>query len=194
MLTLIIANFTTSTRTDISLQTSVTFLRAFTMFGTISPIYWCDITFIKTLRNVYCPNTMCLAILSFTKSFSITWKNWLSMSSIQVHLPNPPNSLWRTNKFIFFEIWPSDLHFRRDAKINSSCYWRLVLSNIPKPKVSTSIFEKNLSANPIQAYTSLCPKEQKKLHFWHNRVDFPLVSTVIRKLISSLNFHKFNLK
>ena len=160
MSTLIIANFTKSTRTDISLQTSVTLLRAFTMFGTISPIYWCDKLFIKTFRNVYCPNTMCLAILSFTKSFSITWKNWLSMSSIQVHLPNPPNSLWRTNKFVFFWNLTEWYTFVMRCKNQFKLLLEICIVQHVQTENVNLHFWKKLSANHNQAYISLCPKRQ----------------------------------
>ena len=103
MSTLIIAKNTTATGTDNNMQTSVTLLGAFTMCGTISSFYCCDNIFIRNFVNVYCPNTMCLGIFFFTKSFSITWKKWLSMSPIQVHLPSPQYSLWRTNKFVLLK-------------------------------------------------------------------------------------------
>ena len=35
---------------------------------------------------------------------------------------------WRTNKFIFLEVWPSTSFFRRDTKINSRYYWKCLLS------------------------------------------------------------------
>ena len=104
MSNLIIAKNTTSAGTDNNMQTSVTLLRAFTMCGTIGPFYCFDNSFIKNFVNVYCPNTMCLGIFFLTKSFSITWKKWLPMSSIHVHLPSPQYSLWRTNKFILLKF------------------------------------------------------------------------------------------
>ena len=61
--TLNIAKFTTSTKTDITLQTSVKLLRAITMCTTFTPDWRYDTSIIKLIANVYCPNTMCSGIL-----------------------------------------------------------------------------------------------------------------------------------
>ena len=161
MSTLIIAKNTTSAGTDTIMQTSVTLLRAFTMCGTISPFYCCDNSFIKSFVNVNCPNTMCLGIIFSTESFSVTWKKWLSITSIHVHLPSPQYSLWRTNKFIL-------LKFDRVAYIceqmqNSSqhVFEICIVQHVHTENVHL-LFRRKLSANHNQAYTSSCHKRQKK--------------------------------
>ena len=69
--------------------------------------------------------------VNFAGSKNIFWNFWqkrLSMSSMQVHVWSAQYSLRRTNKFIFFEVWPRDLFFWIDTKLNSRCYWRYLLS------------------------------------------------------------------
>ena len=61
--TLTIAKQTTSTRTDITLQTSVKKLRAITMCSTFTPYCRYDTNINKLIGDVYCPNTMCSRVL-----------------------------------------------------------------------------------------------------------------------------------
>ena len=72
--TLTIAKFTISTRTDITLQTSVKQLRAITMCCAFTPDCGYDNGTIVLLRDVYCPNTKCsgkLCLLKKTFNFSV---------------------------------------------------------------------------------------------------------------------------
>ena len=55
--TLTIAKFTICTRTDFTLQTSVKYLRAITMFGAFIPGCGYDNGTIILIGDVYCPNT-----------------------------------------------------------------------------------------------------------------------------------------
>ena len=194
MSNLIIAKNTTSAGTDNIMQTSVTFLRAFTMCGTISPFYCCDNSFIKNFVNVYCPNTMCLSIFFLTKVSQ-------SLERSDYQCPQ-------------FKSTCRVRNFPCEEQISSFC-WRLTewftFVNRCKPQVNMfleicfvqhvqtenvhPLFWRKISANHNQAYTSSCPKRQKKtIPFGQNRVDFLLVATVIRKLRSSLNLYTFNLQ
>ena len=128
---LVVAKITTSTRTDINLQTSVTILRAITMCGTFSPIYWCDNSFIKIFRKVCCSNTMCLAIFFMTRSFSLTWKN-------------QQYSRWRTNKFVFLKFDRVINICERMQKSIQDVIGDLYCPTSPKREMSISIFEENI--------------------------------------------------
>ena len=138
---------------------------------------------------------MCLGIFFFTKSFSINWKKWLSMSPIQVHLPSPQYSLWRTNKFVFF--WSLSKWFTFANRCKNQFKILLEISIVQQVQTGNVHlhFWRKLSANHNEAYTNLCPKSQKKtLHFWHNRVDFLLVATVNQQVNCSLILWTFNLQ
>ena len=65
--TLTIAKMTTSTRTDIMLQTSMKLLRAITMCSTFTPDCRYDKSLINLITNVFCPNTMSSGILCLDK-------------------------------------------------------------------------------------------------------------------------------
>ena len=68
-------------------------------------------------------------------------------------------------------------------------------------KKSKHDFEKNyhlhfwryISANYNEAHPNMGQKKQKVFHFWQNRVDFILVDTVNRKIISRFIFFTFSL-
>ena len=161
MSNLIIAKNTTSAGTDNIMQTSVTFLRAFTMCGTISPFSGCDNSFIKNFVNVYCPNTMCLSIFFLTKVSQ-------SLERSDYQCPQ-------------FKSTCRVRNFPCEEQISSFC-WRLTewftFVNRCKPQVNMfleicfvqhvqtenirPLFWRKLSANHNQAYTSSCPKRQKK--------------------------------
>ena len=162
MSTLIIAKNTTSTGTDNNMQTSVTLLRAFTMCGTIGPFYCFDNSFIKNFVNVYCPNTMCLGIFFLRKSFSITWKKWLSMSSIHVHLPSPQYSLWRRKKKSFCWSLTEWFTFVNRWKTQVNMFLEISIVQHVETENVHLLFWRKISANHNQAYISLCPKRQKR--------------------------------
>ena len=50
------------------------------------------------------------------------------MSAMWVCVPGAQNSFWRSNKFLFPVAWSGGLHFWREPKISSRCYWRCLLS------------------------------------------------------------------
>ena len=62
------------------------------------------------------------------KDFSISWQKRLSMSAIWVCVPGAQYSFWRSNKILFLVAWSRGLHFWREPKISSRCYWRCALS------------------------------------------------------------------
>ena len=64
---LIIAKFTISTRTDITLQTSVKFLKAIMMCSAFTPDCGCDNSTILFFGEVHCPNTKCSGLLCLHK-------------------------------------------------------------------------------------------------------------------------------
>ena len=57
--TLTIAKFTTSTRTNIRLQTSVKILRIFTICSPFNPDCRYNKSISEPIRNVFCSNTVC---------------------------------------------------------------------------------------------------------------------------------------
>ena len=129
----------------------------------------------------------------FTKHFSVNWKKWLSMSSIQAlcRVRNIPceeqiNSFcWSlTEWFTFVNRWKTQVNMFLEI---------CIVQHVQKENVHL-LFWRKLSANHNQAYTSSLHKRQKNLHIWHNRVDFLFVATVIRKFRSSLNLYSFNLQ
>ena len=68
--TLTFAKLSTSTRTVITFQTSVKYLRAFTTCSIFTPDCRYDMSIIKLIGNVHCLNTMCSDILCLhRKSF-----------------------------------------------------------------------------------------------------------------------------
>ena len=68
--TLTSAKFTISTRTDITLQTSVKQLRAITMRSAFTPDCGYDNSTIILIGDVYCPNTKCSGRLCLQKKTS----------------------------------------------------------------------------------------------------------------------------
>ena len=67
MSTLTIAKFTNSSETDITLQTSVKYLRAITMCTAFTPDCWYDNSTIILIGDVFCPNTNCSGKLCLHK-------------------------------------------------------------------------------------------------------------------------------
>ena len=65
--TLTIAKITISTRTDITLETSVKELRALTMCSAFTPDSGYDNSTINLIGDVFCPNTKCLGKLCMHK-------------------------------------------------------------------------------------------------------------------------------
>ena len=63
-----------------------------------------------------------------TKYFSITWQKRLSMSAMWVCVPGAQYYFWRSKMFLFLVAWSRGLHFWREPKISSRCYWRCLLS------------------------------------------------------------------
>ena len=59
--------FSSSTRTDFTLQTTVKYLREFMMCSTFTPNCWCYNSNIKLIGKVYCPKTMCSGTLCVHK-------------------------------------------------------------------------------------------------------------------------------
>ena len=110
---LTIVKFTISTRTDITLQTSVKNFRAITMCSAF------------TLDCGYNNSTI---ILLGDVHFSITWQKRLSMSAMWVCVPGAQHSFWRSKKFLFLVACSRGLQFWREPKISSKCYWRCLLS------------------------------------------------------------------
>ena len=87
MSTLTIAIVTTSTRTVVTLQTNVKKLRAKTMFSAFTPDCRYNISIIKFIGNVDCPQAMCSSnTLRAQKDFPIFWKKQPTMSSMLVHV------------------------------------------------------------------------------------------------------------
>ena len=65
--TLTVVNFTISTRTEITLQTSVKYLRAIKMCSAFTPDCGYDNSTILLIGDVYCPNTKCSGKISMHK-------------------------------------------------------------------------------------------------------------------------------
>ena len=52
----------------------------------------------------------------------------LSISARHVPVTGAQQSVWRTNKLDFLQVWPRIFCFKRDLKINLRCYWRSLMS------------------------------------------------------------------
>ena len=50
------------------------------------------------------------------------------MSAMRVCVPGAQYCFWGSEEFPFPVIWLKGLHFWRDSKLNSRCYWRCLLS------------------------------------------------------------------
>ena len=89
------------------------------MCSAFSPDCWYDnITII----------VMFLGKLCLHKKTSISWQKRLSMSAMWFCVLGGQYSLWRSNKFLFLVAWSRGLHFWREPKNSSRCYWRCLLS------------------------------------------------------------------
>ena len=120
-----------STRIDFLLLKIVIFLRAITMCSAITPDCGYDNSTNILTGDVYCPNTKCLGRLCLHKKTSQCLGRsdyqcphfgivGLCSRSVIFHLKIKRNP--------FFVVWSRGLHFLRESKINSRCYWRCVLS------------------------------------------------------------------
>ena len=104
---LIIAKLATSTRTDISLQTSVRQLRAHTMCIAFTPDYGCDNCSLNLIGDVYCPHTKCSDKLCLHK----TRFNLLAEAIIKVRKARLCARCAKSNKIHFLVVCPNFLHF-----------------------------------------------------------------------------------
>ena len=94
------------------------------MCGVFIPDCGYDNRTINLNGNVYCPNTKCSGKLCMhQKSFQS-----LGRSEYQSLCVRCGKFLLKIKQIPFFVVWSRGLHFRRDSKINSRCYWRCVLS------------------------------------------------------------------
>ena len=133
--TLIIANFNTSTRTHITVQSNVKLLRAKTMCSTFTPDCRYDESITKVTGNVYCPNT---------KDFSsLEWSDYqCPLCELKCQLRQIP---LKNKQFRFSWFVTENLSFWGDAKINSRCYWRYIKSSMSKRKVCFSVSQQKFS-------------------------------------------------
>ena len=103
----------------------------------------------------------------------ISWRKQLSMSLMLVNVSTAQHSPWRTNKNVFLEVSSRELYFWRAEKINSRCYWRWVLSNMPKRKCVYLSTIKTSSSTTLKSAKSaltcwlfLSKTKTKKYVFW----------------------------
>ena len=98
------------------------------MCSTFTPDCGFDNCTFILIGNVYCPNTECLGKLCLYK------KIFQSLGRSDYQCPqcgsvcqvrNVPLKIKHTP---FFVAWSGGLHFWREPKINSRCYWRCLLS------------------------------------------------------------------
>ena len=125
--TLTIVKFTISRRTNFTLQTSVKYLKAITMCSAFTPDCGYDNSTIILIGEVYCPNTKCSGKFCLHKKTSISRRKRLSMPAMRVCVSGAQYSFWRSNKLLFV-VWSRGLHFWRESRFNSRCYWRRLLS------------------------------------------------------------------
>ena len=97
------------------------------MCSALTPDCRYDNSTINLIGDVYCPNTKCLGKHCLHKKTSISRQKRLSRSAKSVCMPAAHYSFLISNRFLFFVVWPRGLHFWRDSKINSRCYWRCLL-------------------------------------------------------------------
>ena len=119
-----------SKRIDFLLLTSVTFLRAITMCSAFNPDCGYDNSTIILIVDVYCPNTKCLGKLCLHKKTfqSLGRSDYQCPRSGSVHQVRNIPSADRSNKFLFLVALSRGVHFWREPKISSRCYWRCLLS------------------------------------------------------------------
>ena len=109
--TLTIVKFTISTRTDITLQTSVKKFRAITICSAFTPDCGYDNSTIILIGDVYCPNTKCLGKLCVHK------KTFQSLGRSDYYCPQfgcvcqVSNIPFEDQTNSFFCAWSRGLHF-----------------------------------------------------------------------------------
>ena len=144
MSTLAIAEVTTSTRTDITFLTSVQKLRAVTLCSAFAPICGNDNITSNPLGDVFCPNTKCSGKLCLHKKIlNLSAEAIINVRNARLYVLGAQYSFWKSNKFLFLDVWRRDLQFRRGAKMISICYWRCVWSKMPKRKVCWPFNQQN---------------------------------------------------
>ena len=87
------------------------------------------------------------------KDFSVSRQTRLSMPAMWVCVPGAQYSFWRSNKFLFLVAWARGLHFWRDPKISSRCFWRCLLS-----------WQVLLQQREMRIYWRLC--NNSEIHLW----------------------------
>ena len=132
--TLTNAKITTYTRIDIKLQTSVKYVRRLSMWSAFTLNFWWDQSLFIFLR------TCIVRLQCFLKNFA-SKKNLTNLfkeatinafNACQRH--RCANNASTEKKSFSWGLAMGYLFFRREAKIISKCYWRCVLSNMPKLK------------------------------------------------------------
>ena len=87
-----------------------------------------DNSTIILIGEVYCRKTKWLGKFCLHKILFTLLEERLSMSAMRVCVPGAQYSFWRSHKFLFLVGWSRGLHFWREPKISSRCYWRCLLS------------------------------------------------------------------
>ena len=128
-LTLTIAKLIISTRTDVTLQTSLKYLRAILMCSAFTRDYGYDKSTNILIGDVNCPKIMCSGELRLhKKTFQSLGRRKYQCAQCVSVCPVRNNTFEYQKKFLFLDVWPRGLYFRKESKINSRCYRRCVLS------------------------------------------------------------------
>ena len=117
-----------STRIDLLLLTSVTFLRAILMCSAFTPDCGYDNSTIILIGDLFCPNT------EFSVKLCLHKKTFQSLGRSDCQCPQCASVCQvrdipfedQTNSFFFW--LGQGVYFWRESTINSRCYWRCVLS------------------------------------------------------------------
>ena len=122
-----IAKFSISTRTDITLQTSLKQLRGITICCAFTPDCGYDKSTIILIGDVFCPNTKsssetCLPKKTFQSLGRNDYQCLQCASVCQVG-----NVHFEIQTLTFFVVWLAGLHFWKKGKIISEYYWRCLL-------------------------------------------------------------------
>ena len=87
------------------------------------------------------------------KNFSSSRQKRLSMPIMRVCVPGAQYSFWRSNNNLFLVAWSRGLHFWKELKISSRCYWRCLLS-----------WQVLFQQREMRIYWRLC--NSSEIHLW----------------------------
>ena len=126
--TIFITKFTTSTRTDITLQTIVKGLRVLIACSTFKREHWHEERVFSFFEKVNCPNKMCFLNNCAEKILATFGYKKISVCSKHIYVSGAHYSLGRMKKIVSAVELPMDSRNWRDTKMSLSFQYRCLLS------------------------------------------------------------------